>query len=105
MAELSQVLSQVLVLAEGFGIAMPPARQTIYAECLADLPLERLRQGVVHLLKSRTFAGNLPSIAEIREAAGGNVNDRNIVSRDGSRIMGVSPHPRAEILVQVAAET
>jgi len=59
----------------------------------------------VHLLKSRTFAGILPSIPEIREAAGGNVNDRNIVSRDGSRIMGVSPHPRAEILVQVAAET
>ena len=43
----------------------------------------------------------LAATADILQKAGVIVDDRDIVSWDGSRIMGVSPKPRAEILVQV----
>jgi Holliday junction resolvase RusA-like endonuclease len=43
----------------------------------------------------------LAATADILQKAGVIVDDRDIVSWDGSRIMGVSPNPRAEILVQV----
>lgn len=39
----------------------------------------------------------LQATADILEAAGVIANDRDIISFDGSRIMGKSPEPRAEI--------
>ena len=43
----------------------------------------------------------LAATADILQKAEVIADDREIVSWDGSRIMGVSPRPRAEILVQV----
>jgi len=42
----------------------------------------------------------MAATADILEKSGIITNDRNIVSWDGSRIMGVSPNPRAEITIK-----
>ena len=42
----------------------------------------------------------LAATADILEKAGVIVNDREIVSWDGSRVMGKSPDPRAEITIR-----
>ena len=44
----------------------------------------------------------LQATADILEKAGVIRDDRNIVSWDGSRIMGVSPNPRTEITIRAA---
>ena len=67
----SEIVDQLVILAESFGLSFNDARMDIYAECLADLPIGKIRKGIVHLIKTRTFAGNLPSVAEIREAVMG----------------------------------
>ena len=67
----SEIIDQLVILAEAFGLSVTDARMEIYAEMLSDLPLEKIRAGVVHLIKTRTFAGNLPTVAEIREAIAG----------------------------------
>jgi Holliday junction resolvase RusA-like endonuclease len=41
----------------------------------------------------------MAATADILEKAGIIANDRDIVSWDGSRIMGVSPEPRTEIII------
>jgi hypothetical protein len=67
----SEIIDQLVILAEAYGLSLSDARMDIYAEMLADLPLDKLRAGVVHIIKTRTFAGNLPTVAEIREAVNG----------------------------------
>jgi hypothetical protein len=64
----SEIIDQLVILAEAFGLSFNDARMEIYANCLADLPIDKIRAGVVYLIKNRTFAGNLPTVAEIREA-------------------------------------
>jgi hypothetical protein len=64
----SQIIDQLVILAEAFGLSVTDARMEIYADMLSDLPIEKLRAGIVHIIKTRTFAGNLPTVAEIREA-------------------------------------
>lgn len=60
---------QVLIMAEAFGLPISEARQQIYVEALMDLPADSVKCGVARLIKTRTFAGNLPTVAEIREAS------------------------------------
>ena len=69
MAKKSEIIDQLVILAESFGLSISEARMQIYADMLADLPIKKIQAGVVQLIKTRTFAGNLPSVAEIREAA------------------------------------
>jgi hypothetical protein len=64
-----QIIDQLVILAEAFGLSINEARMNIYADMLADLPTEKIRAGIVYLIKNRIFAGNLPTVAEIREAA------------------------------------
>jgi Holliday junction resolvase RusA-like endonuclease len=53
--------------------------------------------------KRRPDLNNLmAATADILEEAGVIVDDREIVSWDGSRIMGTSPNPRAEITIKEA---
>ncbi len=65
-----EILKQVLILAEAFGLPINDARQRIYVDALSDLPLEQIEAAVLNIIKTRTFAGNLPTVAEIRESAG-----------------------------------
>jgi Holliday junction resolvase RusA-like endonuclease len=44
----------------------------------------------------------MAATADILEKAGVIRNDRDIISWDGSRIAGTSPHPRAEITIRSA---
>lgn len=44
----------------------------------------------------------MAATADILEKAGIVKNDRDIISWDGSRIMGTSPNPRAEIVIRAA---
>ena len=67
----SEIVDQLVILAEAFGLSFNDARMEIYAECLADLPIDKIKFGIVRLIKTRSFAGNLPTVAEIREAATG----------------------------------
>ncbi len=58
---------------------------------------------VLYWLKDRRrpdLTNLLQATADILEKAGVIANDRNIVSWDGSRIMGVSHNPRAEITIR-----
>ena len=64
-----QIIDQLVILAEAFGLSISEARMKIYADMLADLPIEKIRAAIVHLIKNRVFAGNLPTVAEIREVA------------------------------------
>jgi hypothetical protein len=59
---------QVLILAEAYGLPISEARQQIYVEALMDLDPAKVKAGVGYIIKTRTFAGNLPTVAEIREA-------------------------------------
>ena len=61
-----------MILAEAYGLSISEARQQIYVEALIDLDPDEVKKGVGHIIKTRTFAGNLPSVAEIREAVAGN---------------------------------
>lgn len=63
-----QIIDQLVILAEAFGLSVTDARMDIYAEMLADLPIEKIKAGIITIIKTRTFAGNLPTVAEIREA-------------------------------------
>jgi hypothetical protein len=65
----SEIVDQLVILAESFGLSFNDARMEIYVDCLTDVSLEKLKSGIVRLIKTRTFAGNLPSVAEIREAS------------------------------------
>lgn len=69
------IIQQLIIMAEAYGLPFAEARMEIYADMLSDIPVEKLRSGIVHLVKTRTFAGNLPSVAEIREAVAGEGND------------------------------
>ena len=64
-----QIIDQLVILAEAFGLSISEARMKIYADMLADLPIDKIRAAIVHLIKNRVFAGNLPTVAEIREVA------------------------------------
>lgn len=66
-----QIIDQLVILAEAFGLSFNDARMGIYADCLADLSIDKIQVGVYRLIKTRTFAGNLPTVAEIREAIAG----------------------------------
>lgn len=57
------------VMATSWGITMDAPRLKIYMEALADLPIGAIEKAIGHLIKTRTFAGNIPLVAEIREAA------------------------------------
>lgn len=63
-----QIIDQLVILAEAFGLSVSDARMGIYAEMLADLPIEKIKAGIITIIKTRTFGGNLPTVAEIREA-------------------------------------
>lgn len=67
-----EIIDQLVILSEAYGLSINDARLEIYAEMLSDLPIEKIRVGIVHIIKTRTFAGNLPTVAEIREAANSN---------------------------------
>lgn len=62
------IIDQLVILAEAFGLPVSQARMEIYADMLADLPIEKIKAGIVHIIRTRSFAGNLPTVAEIREA-------------------------------------
>ena len=62
---------------------------------------------VLYWLKDRRrpdLTNLLQATADILEKAGVIANDRNIVSWDGSRIMGVSRNPRAEITIRPVSQ-
>jgi len=63
-----QIIDQLVILAEAFGLSVSDARMGIYAEMLADLHIEKIKAGIITIIKTRTFGGNLPTVAEIREA-------------------------------------
>jgi hypothetical protein len=65
----SQIVRAVTVMATHWGIPMDRPRLKIYVEALKDLPPGAVEKGIGHLIKTRPFAGNLPVVAEIREAA------------------------------------
>ena len=67
-----QIIDQLVILSEAYGLSINEARLQIYADMLSDIPIDKLRAGIVHIIKTRTFAGNLPTVAEIREAANSN---------------------------------
>lgn len=63
-----KIIDQLVILAEAFGLPITSARLEIYAEMLTDFPIDQIKRGIVHLVRTRTFAGNLPTVAELREA-------------------------------------
>jgi hypothetical protein len=67
-----EIIDQLVILAEAFGLSINDARMEIYAKMLLDLPIDKIQAGIICIIKTRTFAGNLPTVAEIREAIAGN---------------------------------
>ncbi|MFI5090769.1 MAG: hypothetical protein ACHP7P_11990 [Terriglobales bacterium] len=63
------VIDQVTVLAEGFGEAVTAERLRIYAEDLADIPLDSL---AVAFRRARRELKFFPKICELRDLAGAN---------------------------------
>lgn len=66
---MKKIVDQIVILAEAFGLPIGQPRLKIYIEALSDLPIDAIKKAVWHIIKTRPFAGNLPTIAEIREAA------------------------------------
>jgi hypothetical protein len=64
-----QIVKAVTIMATAWGITMDKPRLKIYVEALKDLPPGAVEKGIGHLIKTRPFAGNIPVVAEIREAA------------------------------------
>jgi hypothetical protein len=64
-----RIVKAVTVMATAWGIVMDGPRMKIYRDALADLPPGAVEKGIGHLIKTRPFAGNIPVVAEIREAA------------------------------------
>jgi hypothetical protein len=64
-----RIVKAVTVMATAWGIVMDGPRMKIYRDALADLPPGAVEKAVGHLIKTRPFAGNIPVVAEIREAA------------------------------------
>lgn len=84
---------QILILAEAYGLPISEARQQIYVEALIDLAPETVRAAVGHIIRTRSFAGNLPTVAEIREAAtGGESVDTQIALAWDKLIYAVERH-------------
>lgn len=65
----SEIIDQLVILAEAYGLSFTTARMDIYAKLLSDLPIDKLKAAIIRIIKTRTFGGNLPTVAEIREAA------------------------------------
>jgi hypothetical protein len=65
----TRIVNSITVMATAWGITMDQPRLKIYLEALIDLPPGAVEKGIGHLIKTRPFAGNLPVVAEIREAA------------------------------------
>lgn len=61
------VLKEIAALGEAFGEALTAERQAIYAEALADIPVDRLRRAIRTAVRELKW---FPKIAEIRELAG-----------------------------------
>jgi hypothetical protein len=64
-----RIVKAITVMATAWGIVMDGPRMKIYRDALIDLPPGAVEKGVAHLIKTRPFAGNIPVVAEIREAA------------------------------------
>jgi hypothetical protein len=64
-----RIIKAITVMATAWGIVMDGPRMKIYRDALADLPPGAVEKAVGHLIKTRPFAGNIPVVAEIREAA------------------------------------
>jgi hypothetical protein len=65
----TKIVNAITVMATAWGITMDQPRLKIYLEALLDLPPGAVEKAVGHLIKTRSFAGNIPVVAEIREAA------------------------------------
>lgn len=61
-------------LSVAYGEAISSDRAEIYYECLKDIPMEVLRDGIYALLKTRKYP-KFPAIAEIRERCGSSEED------------------------------
>lgn len=64
-----RIVNAITLMATQWGLPMDGPRMKIYRDALIDLPPGAVEKGVWHLIKTRPFAGNLPVVAEIREAA------------------------------------
>lgn len=64
-----RIVKAVTVMATAWGIVMDGPRMKIYRDALLDLPPGAVEKAIVHLIKTRPFAGNIPVVAEIRVAA------------------------------------
>ncbi len=67
MEKLKEFTGLMVMLAKGFGEELDEEQMELYFRCLQDIPLSKLKRGVLWLLRSRTRKG-FPTIAEIREA-------------------------------------
>ena len=63
------IIKAITIMATAWGIVMDGPRMKIYRDALIDLPPGAVEKAVGHLIKTRSFAGNIPVVAEIREAA------------------------------------
>lgn len=69
ISPVERIVNSITLMATQWGLAMDGQRMKIYRDALIDLPPGAVEKGVWHLIKTRPFAGNLPVVAEIRDAA------------------------------------
>jgi hypothetical protein len=87
-----RIVKVVTIMATAWGIVMDGPRMKIYRDALADLPPGAVEKGIGHLIKTRPFAGNIPVVAEIREAAEKFLVDEHyMLEGPGKEIITITP--------------
>lgn len=79
MGKRELIQEQLIILAEAFGLEVSPTRQKIYCEALKDLSPDTVKRAVIYLIQTRKYS-NLPTVAEIREAAEGSLDDASLLA-------------------------
>lgn len=69
-----QFAQLMLALSEVFGNEASPTKVEVYFKALEDMPIAEISNAVWHVIKTRTTA-SFPKVAEIREAAHGNLEE------------------------------
>ena len=88
----TRIVNSITVMATAWGITMDQPRLKIYLEALIDLPPGAVEKGIGHLIKTRPFAGNIPVVAEIREAAEDFLADEHcLLESPGKKLVVITP--------------